>query len=226
MSKLVAALKARQAARPATKPAPAPPPQQPAQRPTVARPAHTPAPARAPATQAPRASSGTSTRSTLALADKYRKEQERLAREHAAELAKARGLAVKAQRELEAHRAQLQREKTRAALVSAARAAGAIDPEDVADLAASRAQWKLAGDKLTLATDPSKDAGAWVSEMLEAKPHLAARRTSAGGGALPLPSRGTAAEPPPANLNEAFQRRLFEIAGTPAPGGAGAAGKK
>lgn len=228
MSKLLAALRQQQAARPAPKPAPAPP-AKPTPSPLAARLAARTAPAPAarptPATPPAQPARVPSARSQMALADKYRREQEALARKHAAELAKARGVAVKVQRELEAQRAQIAREKTRAALVSAARTGGAVDPDDVADLALARAQWALKGDKLVLATDASKDAAAWVTETLEAKPHLAARRMSGGSGPSPSPSRGVPGAMPPTDINEALHQRLNTLAAAPAPSGASPARK-
>lgn len=93
------------------------------------------------------------------------------------------------------------RERTRAAVVKAASAANAIDPEDLADLLSSRLRYV---DGKAQHAEDARDVGAVVAEYLAGKPHHVRAQVAAGTGATArtAPAPG----PAPAGVHDTTTR--------------------
>lgn len=90
----------------------------------------------------------------------------------------------------------------RAAVVRAANARFAVDPDDVADLLARRVA--LRDGRIVAVDDPEKDVDAIVTAFLETKPHYVRSQASPGTGAPPVAGRPP---PPPAPANHDLKTR-------------------
>lgn len=115
-------------------------------------------------------------------------------------LAESDAAAAKLRAELDAEKrraaaaaAERDAERVRTTLLRAATAAGAVEPDDVADLVQRRVV--LRDGKVVAADDPEKSADAVVAEFLAGKPAYVRAQVATGSGA---PPRAAAAPPPPA----------------------------
>lgn len=181
---------------------------------------------RAKAAAAPAAAPKTNAEA-LALIEQLKRQNAELQTRSARDVAAANDRAAKAQREAEAAAEERRLARIRDGIVRAAKAAGAIDEEDVADLVMTRAKFALGDDgRVTLADKPDVDAAAHVASFLESRHHLARARTAAGSGASTAPQAPAAAPPPPQydpktsqGLTQHLRDRLLSRA-TPQPTGA------
>lgn len=110
-----------------------------------------------------------------------------------AQTAKLRAELEAEKRRAAAAAAERDAERVRTTLLRAATAAGAIEPEDVADLVQRRVT--LRDGKVVAADDPDKSADAVVAEFLAGKPAYVRAQVATGSGA---PPRAAPAPTPPA----------------------------
>ena len=144
-----------------------------------------------------------------------------------AALAKATRDKDDAQKRAEAVATERDAERVRAAVVKAAGAANAVDPDEIADLIGSK--FKLVDGKIVHADDPAKDPAAFVGEYLASKPHHVRAQVAGGSGAAPVPKPAPGAPAPKqysndvSGLNASFHDRLRAAAGAGTPPGSTAA---
>lgn len=154
-----------------------------------------------------------------------RRKAEETQRSYAAQTAAANAAREKIQRELDDLRAAQKRSAMRASLVSAAKAAGAVDEEDAADLVLARHRFVASEDgKVIREDDPALDGAATVKAFLESKPHLVRSTVSPGAGAHRFPQPPAAGTPPPSFAQDptgamrAYVNGLAQPTGATAPG--------
>ena len=113
-----------------------------------------------------------------------RRKTEEAQRAAQAQVAAERSRAEKLQAQLDALNAEQKRSKIREGVKAAAKAAGALDEDDAADLILARHRLGLADDgKVIREDDPAADVTATVKGFLESKPHLVRSTVSPGSGA-------------------------------------------
>lgn len=158
--------------------------------------------------------------------DASRRKSEEAQRAAQAQIASERSRAEKLQAQLDAMHAESKRAKIREGVKSAAKAAGALDEDDAADLILARHRLTLTDDgKVIREDDPAADVTATVKGFLENKPHLVRSTVSPGSGAptftKPAPSGGPAPSfrEDPTRAMRAFLTN--EIASSPGANGAG-----
>lgn len=100
------------------------------------------------------------------------------------QFAAERSRSEKLQAQLDAMHAESKRAKIREGVKSAAKAAGALDEDDAADLILARHRLTLTDEgKVIREDDPAADVTATVKGFLESKPHLVRSTVSPGSGA-------------------------------------------
>lgn len=149
------------------------------------------------------------------LAEKLSRQLAQERQQNAAALAAERDRAQKALERAKALEEAQTRATLRSSILKAATAAGAVDPEDVADLAMARHRFALTSEgKVVREDNAALDADATIKSLLETKPHLV-RSTVAPGGGTPARAAvaGAPAKLPPArDLNERLRNWAAEQA--------------
>lgn len=154
-----------------------------------------------------------------------RRKAEETQRSYAAQTAAANAAREKLQRELDDMRAAQKRASMRQSLVSAAKAAGAVDEEDVADLVLARHRFVASDDgKVLREDDPALDGAATTKAFLDSRPHLVRSQVSPGAGANRFPTTPVAGAPAPSLANDptgamrAYVNAIAQPTGAAVPG--------